>query len=46
MEQAYNLILLGPPGVGKTLIATGLGLKAVHCGYKVGFTTNSYCYIG
>lgn len=35
LEQAYNLVLLGPPGVGKTLIATGLGLKAVHRGYDL-----------
>ncbi|MFB4166216.1 ATP-binding protein [Alteribacillus sp. JSM 102045] len=27
MEQSYNLIFLGPPGVGKTHLAIGLGLK-------------------
>ncbi len=37
MEHAYNLILLGPPGVGKTFIATGLGLIAVEKGYNVSF---------
>src|SRR5690606_34143527 len=39
LDQGYNLILLGPPGVGKTFIATGLGLEAVHRGYKVSFIT-------
>lgn len=39
LEQAYNIILLAPPGVGKTFIATGLGLDAVHSGYKVIFIT-------
>lgn len=38
LEQEYNIILLGPPGAGKTHIATGLGLEAIHNGYKVSFT--------
>ncbi|MDI6602458.1 MAG: IS21-like element helper ATPase IstB [Thermoanaerobacteraceae bacterium] len=38
IEQGYNLILLGPPGVGKTHIAVGLGIQAVNYGYKVIFT--------
>jgi len=37
LEQAFNLIFLGPPGVGKSHMAQGLGLKAVEAGYKVIF---------
>lgn len=37
LEQAFNLIFLGPPGVGKTHLANGIGLKAVDTGYKVIF---------
>ena len=32
-------VLLGPPGVGKTHLAVGLGLKAIEHGYRVLFTT-------
>jgi len=39
LEQNYNLILLGPPGVGKTHIAIGLGTEALKNGYKVSFVT-------
>ncbi len=37
IEQLYNIILLGPPGVGKTHLAIGLGLEAIQQGYKVMF---------
>lgn len=37
LEQNYNLILLGPPGVGKTHIAIGLGVEALNNGFKVSF---------
>jgi DNA replication protein DnaC len=37
VEQIFNLILLGPPGVGKTHLAVGLGLEAIQKGYKVSF---------
>ncbi len=39
IENGENLILLGPPGVGKTHLAVGLGLKAIQHGYRVLFTT-------
>ena len=38
-EQAYNIILLGPPGAGKTLLAVGLGIEAIQKGYQVYFVT-------
>lgn len=34
MEQAYNVILMGPSGTGKTYIAAGLIYEAVKQGYK------------
>jgi len=37
LDQVYNLILLGPTGVGKTHLSIGLGIKAIHEGYKVTF---------
>lgn len=39
LEQQYNLILLGPPGAGKTHISIGLGIEAVFKGFKVVFTS-------
>lgn len=37
LEQQYNLILLGPPGVGKTHLAIGLGIEAIQKGFQVMF---------
>jgi len=34
-----NIVLLGPPGVGKTHLAISLAIKACHHGFKVYFTT-------
>ena len=39
LKQQYNLIVLGPPGIGKTHIAIGLGIEAVHRGFHVSFVT-------
>ncbi len=38
LDQVDTLMLLGPPGVGKSHICIGLGLEAIHKGYKVSFT--------
>lgn len=37
VERAENVILLGPPGVGKTHLAVALSIKAVEAGYGVLF---------
>lgn len=39
IAKAENVILLGPPGVGKSHVAIGLGMKACHAGYPVAFDT-------
>jgi DNA replication protein DnaC len=39
IERAQNVVVLGPPGVGKTHLAVGLGIKAVEAGYTVQFLT-------
>lgn len=39
IDRMYNLIFLGPPGVGKTHVSVALGYKAVEAGYKVSFIT-------
>jgi DNA replication protein DnaC len=39
IEQRENLVFIGPPGVGKTHLATGIGIKAIESGYKVLFMT-------
>lgn len=39
LEQAYNIMFLGPPGVGKTHLAVSLGMRAIDCGYHVAFVT-------
>ncbi|SFB19987.1 DNA replication protein DnaC [Lentibacillus halodurans] len=37
LDQVFNLIFLGPPGVGKTHLAIGLGLEAIQHGQRVAF---------
>lgn len=41
IEEAANLVLLGPNGVGKTMIAKNLAHQALLRGYTVRFTTAS-----
>jgi len=42
IEHGDNVIILGPPGVGKTHMAVSLGLKAIEAGYRVLFTTAAH----
>jgi len=39
IENRENLIFIGVPGVGKTHLATAIGIKAVDAGYRVLFST-------
>src|SRR3954471_15082461 len=41
VAKAENVILLGPPGIGKTHIAIGLGVKATHARHSALFATAS-----
>jgi len=39
IDEKANALLIGPPGVGKTMLATILGHKAVEAGHRVYYTT-------
>ena len=39
LESATNVLLIGPPGVGKSHLAVGLGRAAAEAGYRTYFTT-------
>lgn len=39
VERSQNVVILGPPGVGKTHLAVAFGVKAVEAGYSVLFLT-------
>ncbi|MFQ5518471.1 MAG: IS21-like element helper ATPase IstB [Mariprofundus sp.] len=39
IDNRENLVFIGPPGIGKTHLAIGIGSKALDQGYKVWFTS-------
>lgn len=39
LEDATNVLFIGPPGVGKTMLAVGLGRASVDAGYRTYYTT-------
>lgn len=39
IDEAYNILFLGPPSVGKTHLATALAYEALDKGYSVSFVT-------
>lgn len=39
VDDAYNIMFLGPPSVGKSHLATALGYRALQSGYSVSFLT-------
>lgn len=39
IDQLFNMVLLGPSGTGKTMLAAGLAKDAIMAGYKAYFRT-------
>ena len=37
LDAHGNIVLAGPPGLGKTMLALGLGLQAIDSGYTVAY---------
>ena len=42
IEAKHNVVLLGPPGTGKSHIATALGIRACQAGHRVAFATAAH----
>ena len=41
VHNQENVVLLGPPGVGKTHLAVGLGMAAIEAGFSVYYVTSA-----
>ncbi len=41
IAERSNIVFLGPPGTGKTHLATGIGIRACQAGHRVAFATAS-----
>jgi DNA replication protein DnaC len=41
LDDATNILFIGPPGVGKTMLSIGLGWAVIDAGHKVHYTTAS-----
>ncbi|MHB8590282.1 MAG: ATP-binding protein [Candidatus Dormibacteraceae bacterium] len=42
MDDHDNIAFLGPPGLGETMLAVGLGVAAVEAGYTVRFALDEW----
>lgn len=39
LDEGVNVLMLGPPGVGKTALAIGLAIRAIEAGHRIFFIT-------